>query len=188
MSLHLTPTSRIENSLCYRDLMLNRMPFSEIATTPEQQRVIERIECGFGWSLQPASILSYFRPPTFVSKIDSVIVSFAPTSSGGTSVLLNSLRIHTNAGMVDQDPIAFFQNSTGLTQVGVHLHHGSWDQRSWAISSDLRHHLSEHGVGGYFLDNPPSNLRSGSLDNLPPGGQGAISAAVAALRSLKRVG
>jgi hypothetical protein len=168
--------------------MLNRMLFSQIVTTPEQQRVIESIEHGFGWSVQPASILSYFRPRTFISKIDSVIASFAPTSSGGTSVLLNSLRIDTNAVMVDQDPIAFFQNSTGITQVGVHLHHGSWNQRSWAISSDLRRHLSEHGVGGYFLDHPPNNLRSGSLDNLPPGSEGAISAAGAALRSLNRFG
>src|SRR6266850_4134005 len=167
--------------------MLNRIKFSPITTTPEQQRIIERFDHRFGWSLAPASILSDFRPQTFVAKIDSVIVSFAPTSSGGTSVLLNSLRIDTHAGMVDQDPIAFFQNSTGLTQVGVHVHHGSWDQRSWAISSDLRRHVSEHGVGGYFLKNPRNNLRSGSLDNLPPGGEGAISAAVDALRSLTRV-
>ena len=103
-------------------------------------------------------------------------------------MLLNGIRIDTNAGMVAQDPIAFFQNSTGLTQVGVHLHHGSWDQRSWAISLGLRRHLSEHGAGGYFLDNPPWNLRSGSLDSLPPGGEGAISATVDALGSLKRVG
>jgi hypothetical protein len=161
---------------------------SQIATTPEQQGVIERIERGFGWSLHRASILRYFRPQTFISKIDSVIASFAPTSSGGISVVLNGLRIDTNAGMVDQDPIAFFQNSTGLAQVGVHVHHGSWDQRSWAISSGLRRHVSEHGVGGYFLDNPPGNLRSGSLDKLPPGGDRAISAAVDALRSVKRVG
>ncbi len=167
--------------------MLNRTRFSQIPTTPERQHVIEGVEHGFGWSFQPASILGHFRPQAYVSKIDSVIVSFAPTSSGGTSVLLNSLRIDTNAGMVDQDPIAFFQNSTGLTQLGVHLHHGSWAQRSWAISSDLRRHLS-HSVGGYFLDNPPNNVRSGLLDSLPPGVDGAISAAVDALRSLKRVG
>jgi hypothetical protein len=167
--------------------MLNRAKFSPITTTPDQQRVIERIARGFGWSLEPASVLSYFRSPTFVSKIDSVIVSFAPTSSGGTSVLLNSLRIDTHAGMVDQDPIAFFQNSTGLTQVGVHVHHGSWEQRSWEISSDLRRHVSEYGVGGYFLNNPPNNQRSGSLDDLPPGNVGAIDAAVEALRSLKGI-
>ena len=68
-------------------------------------------------------MLSYFRPQTFVSKIDSVVVSFAPTSSGGTSVLLNSLHIDTHAGVVHQDPIAFFQNSSGLTRVGVHVQH-----------------------------------------------------------------
>ena len=167
--------------------MFNRIRFSPITTTPDQQRVIERIDRGSGWSLEPASILSCFRPQTFVSKIDSVIVSFAPTSSGGTSVLLNSLRIDTRAGMVDEDPIAFFQNSTGITQIGVHVHHGSWGERSWAISSDLRHHVSQRGVGGYFLSNPPNNLRSGSLDDLPPGNLGAIGAAVEALRSLKGI-
>ena len=75
--------------------MLNKTRFSQIPSTPGQQRVIERIEHAFGWSLQPASILGHFRPQAFVSKIDSVIVSFAPTSSGGTSVLLNSPSVDT---------------------------------------------------------------------------------------------
>ena len=128
----------------------------------------------------PTSILDPILPKTYLAKVDSIISVTAPSSSGGDLVMFNNLRVDTRMHLIDQDPFAVFQNSTGLTATAVLQHHGSWMDRSWTSTGIWQC----PSAGGYFLANPPANRRSGSLDDLPKGNADAIIASLKTLRSL----
>jgi hypothetical protein len=99
-----------------------------------------------GWSILSSTELSGVLPDRYVAMIDSVIGVSCPTSSGGSCLMRNSLRVDTRARLIDQDPLGMFLSSTGVTARGVLVHHGDWDDRSWEASSTLWRDVEESGV------------------------------------------
>jgi hypothetical protein len=97
--------------------------------------------------------------------------------------MFNSLRVDTRTRLIDQDPLGMFVTSTGVSSTAVLVHHGDWDDRSWEASSSLWRDVEESGIGKYYLTNPPTGVRSGSLAELPKGTVGALETVLQALRA-----
>lgn len=161
------------------------MPLKVTAFTfsPEQCERLNRLVPQVGWSILSSTELSGVLPERYIAKIDSLIGVRSPTSSGGTCLMLNSLRVDPRTTLIDQDPLALFVGSTGVSSTAVLVHHGDWDDRSWEASSDLWRQVEDSGIGKYYMLNPPGGLRSGSLDELPKGTSGALQSVLDALRS-----
>lgn len=152
---------------------------------PEQQRRIGELVPGSGWALLSSTELCGILPDEYMAKVDSVIGVSAPTSTGGTCVMFNNLRVDTGARLIDQDPLGMFLTSSGVSSSGVLVHHGDWDDRSWEASSALWRDVEDSGIGGYFLSDPPAGRGSGSLADLPKGTAGALERVLEALRARK---
>jgi hypothetical protein len=151
----------------------------------EQRDRLETLVPESGWSILSSTELSGIFPERYIAKIDSVIGVSCPTSSGGTCLMLNSLRVDARTRLIDQDPLGVFVGSTGESVIGVQVHHGDWDDRSWEASTTLWREVEESGIGKYYHSNPPSGLRSGSLADLPKGTSGALNTVLRALRAQK---
>lgn len=162
-----------------------RIKVTWFSFSPEQQRRIGELVPEGGWSLLSSTELSGILPERYLAKVDSVIAVSAPTSTGGTCTMFNSLRVDTRTRLVDQDPLGMFVASTGVTASGVLIHHGDWDDRSWEASSAPWGDVADSGVGKYFLSNPPTGQCSGSLADLPKGNTGALERVLEALRARK---
>ena len=151
----------------------------------EQQERLTKLVPETGWSILSSTELVGILPDRYVAKLDSVIAVSCPTSSGGTCLLLNSLRVDAGTRLIDQDPLGMFVSSTGVSSSAVLVHHGDWDNRSWEASSDLWRDVEESGIGKYYLSNPPEGRDSGSLAELPNGTSGALENVLQALRAQK---
>jgi hypothetical protein len=151
----------------------------------DQRERLHRVVPEIGWAILSSTELVGILPDSYVKKIDAVIAVSCPTSSGGSCLMLNSLRVDIRTRLIDQDPLGVFVNSTGLSSSGVLVHHGDWDDRSWEASSELWRDVEESGVGKYYLSNPPAGIRSGSLAELPKGTSGALETVLKALRVRK---
>lgn len=158
---------------------------TSFTVSPEQRERLYRLVPQAGWSILSSTELSGVLPDLYVAKIDSVIGVSSPTSSGGTCLMLNNLRVDTGTTLIDQDPLGMFVGSTGVSSTAVLVHHGDWDDRSWEASSDLWRQVEASGIGKYYMMNPPEGLRSGKLDELPKGTSGALQSVLDALRSRK---
>ena len=151
------------------------------SVSPEQKRRLRALLPDAGWSILSSTELSGLLPEPYLAKLDSVIGVSSPTSSGGTCLLFNNLRVDARAHLIDQDPLGMFA-STGTSSAAVLVHHGDWDERSWEASSGLWREVQEAGIGKYYLSNPPAGRRSGTLDELPGGTAGALENVLRALR------
>jgi hypothetical protein len=78
----------------------------------EQRERLQRLVPQTGWSILSSTELSGILPDRYVAKIDSVIGVSCPTSSGGTCLMLNSLRVDTRTRLIDQDRLGMFVSST----------------------------------------------------------------------------
>src|SRR4051812_1583902 len=102
----------------------------------EQRGRLNRLVPETGWSILSSTELSGILPERYLTKVDSVIEVSSPTSSGGTCLMLNSLRVDARTTLIDQDPLGMFVNSTGVSSAAVLVHHGDWDARSWEASAE----------------------------------------------------
>ena len=137
--------------------------------SPEQRQRIGELVRESGWSILSSTELLGILPDRYIAKVDSVIGVSAPTSSSGTCVMFNNLRVDTKARLIDQDQLGMFVTSTGVSSSAVLVHHGDWDDRSWEASSALWQDVESSGIGKYFFSNPPTGQQSGSLADLPKG-------------------
>lgn len=154
---------------------------------PDQQRRIEGLVPQAGWSLISRDGLRGVLPDAYLAKVDSVIGVSAPTSTAGTCLMFNNLRVDTGAYLIDQDPLGFFLSSSGVSSSGVLVHHGDWDDRSWEASTTLWRDVEDSGIGGFFPAHPPEGRDAGSLTELPKGAKGALGRILDALRARKAV-
>ena len=132
--------------------------------------------------LSQGSIPTVF-PVDFREKLDSGVMIAAPTSSGGTYVVFNALRVDPRDRAVDQEPFAIIVHSTGAAASGMFLHHGDWEGRTEHPSREFWSQVDDSGIGNFFLANPPSGLSSGTLDQLSDGHREAFESAISYLRS-----
>jgi hypothetical protein len=154
--------------------------------SPEQIARLRDLVPERRWAVLSSTELNGVLPDRFLAKVDSVIAVASPTSSGGTCLLFNALRVDEPARLVDQEPLGLFLRSTEENSTGVLVHHGSWDDRSWKASSELWRGVAESGIGNYFLTNPPEGRHSGTLEELPRGTAGALDHVLKALRDRHR--
>lgn len=154
---------------------------SAFSVSAEQKRLLRAVVPEAGWSILSSTELGGLLPEAYLAKIDSVIGVSTPTSSGGTCLLFNNLRVDERTRLIDQDPLGMFA-STGASSTAVLVHHGDWDQRSWEASSGLWREIQESGIGKYYRSNPPVGRQSGTLQELPDGTSGALDTVLRALR------
>ena len=90
----------------------------------------------------------------------------APTSSGGTFVVVNYTRVDQPAWSLDQDPFGAIIHSTGADAQGMFVYHGGWTARTIQPSTDFWDHVDESGIGAHYphANLPPST--SGPLSDL----------------------
>jgi hypothetical protein len=118
----------------------------------------------------------------FREKTDSALLIISGSPSSSTVLVFDALRVDKRAGAIDQEPFAVAVSGSEAPVSGVFVHHGSWMSRSFDPGEPFWAAVSQSGVGNYYLANPPANLSSGTLDQLPFGSQGAFDAALNALR------
>jgi hypothetical protein len=152
--------------------------------TTTQINEFESEDMRSGWRLIPKESLPSVLPPEFRKKIDSAVMIAAPTSTGGTYLVYNNLRVEQKARAVDQEPFALIVHSTGPSPNGVLIHHGKWEERTITdIPKEFWDHVSESGVGNYYYAHPPAGLSCGTLDKLPEGHRKAFDRIVARIRT-----
>lgn len=156
---------------------------SWISLTTTQQSELEPFVQLAGWQILSRQSIPTVFPARFRDKLDSAVVISAPTSSGGTWLVFNAVRPDRPAGKLDQEPFAVIFHSTGADSSGMFLHHGNWPGRSEVPPKGFWRHVDESGIGDYFFANPPSDLTSGTLDQLPPGHRAAFDSATSYYRS-----
>jgi hypothetical protein len=149
----------------------------------EQQAELTQLANCPGWTILPTARLTDVLPPTLVPKVDSVMVVAERTSTGGTYLMLNALRI--DGQEIDQQPFGLIVSSTGASSSGVWIDHGGWPERTSDPPIGFWEYVEQSGIGGYFYANPPANARSGTLDQLVGGHRGAFSKIVDVLRRRK---
>jgi hypothetical protein len=148
---------------------------SWIRLTPSQQRELDSIVPTPGRRLVPKENIPSVFPVSFREKMDSAVMISAPTSTGGTFLVFNAIRLDAKAMAFDQEPFAIIVHTTGSDSEGLFLHHGSWEGRTEHPSTAFWDELSKSNVGNYFLSAPPSGMKSGSLEQLPVGHRKAFA-------------
>lgn len=98
--------------------------------TSTQVKEIESEGMKSGWRILPQERLPSVLPSEFRNKIDSAVMVAAPTSTGGTYLVYNNLRVDQKSRAIDQDPFALIVHSTGPSPNGVLIHHGEWEGRT----------------------------------------------------------
>lgn len=156
---------------------------SWISITTTQQDELAAFVPMSGWCLVPKAGIPTLFPAPFRQKFDSALAIAAPTSSGGTYLVFNALRVEPRSREIDQEPFAIIVHSTGPAVSGMFLHHGNWPDRTRRPPAAFWAHVDESGVGDYFLTYPPSALTTGTLDELPPGHREAFDRAISYYRS-----
>lgn len=100
--------------------------YSWLTLTTTQCKEIESENMKSGWKRLSQENLPSVLPSEFRNKIDSAVMIAAPTSTGGTYLVYNNLRVDQKASALDQDPFALIVHSTGPSPNGVLIHHGKW--------------------------------------------------------------
>jgi hypothetical protein len=98
--------------------------------------------------------------------VGTAVFITAPTSTGGTCLVNNNLRVDHKAGAIDQQPFALIVHFTGPSPNGMLVHHGKWKGRTTIPPKEFWDHVNESGAENYFYTNPPSGLNGGTLDQL----------------------
>jgi len=148
-----------------------------------QCKEIETIGMRSGWKRLSQESLPSILPSDLRKKVDTAVMIAAPTSTGGTYLVYNNLRVDHKAGAIDQHPFALIVHSTGPSASGMLIHHGKWKERTTNPPKAFWDHVNESGVGNYFYTNPPSGLSSGTLDQLPENHREAFEHIITRIRS-----
>ncbi len=136
-----------------------------------------------GWKLLSQGSLPSILPSDLRKKVDTAVMIAAPTSTGGTYLVYNNLRVDHKAGAIDQHPFTLIVHSTGPSASGMLIHHGKWKGRTTDPPKEFWDHVNESGVGNYFYTNPPNGLSSGIVDQLPEGHREAFERIITRIRS-----
>jgi hypothetical protein len=155
---------------------------SWIRLTPSQQQELDSIVKTPGWTIIARESMPSIFPPPFRDKIDSAVLIAAPTSTGGTYLAFNAIRVDYKDRALDQEPFAVIVHSTGADSEGMFLHHGNWAGRTVHPSTTFWDRVDESKIGSYFLAFPPSGMTSGTLDQLPEGYKNAFAEVTAWIR------
>jgi hypothetical protein len=151
--------------------------------TEEQSKEFEDVDMQTGWKIIQQNDLPSVLPSDFRKKIDSAVMITAPTSTGGTYLVYNNLRVEQKEKAIDQHPFAIIVHSTGPSPSGILIHHGKWEGRTTKAPEVFWNYVNESGVGNYFYTNPPNGLSSGTLDELPDGHRDAFEKIINRIRS-----
>jgi hypothetical protein len=151
--------------------------------TPEQQAELEAFMPARGWRIVASRELPSVFPASFRSRIDSALVIATPTSTGGTYLITNALRVDFKDRALDQEPFGLIVHSSGADSSGVFLHHGAWSGRTVYPPASFWLEVSSSGVGDYFLAAPPSGQREGTLEELPSSHRAAFATIIKVIRA-----
>jgi hypothetical protein len=158
---------------------------SLIDLSTSQQDELDSLLCPPSWRILSARELPSLFPESFRNKIDSALLIAQPTSTGGVYLGLSAHRVDVKDQAVDIEPFGVIVHSTGSSSVGAFVHHGSWEQRTQYPSVDFWEVVTISGIGDYYLANPPTGIREGTLEQLPKGDRGAFDAVILALQARK---
>ena len=159
---------------------------SWFSLTTTQQRELEAYARMPGWRILSKESLPTVFPPTFRRKLDSGVLIAGPTSSGGTYLVCNALRVDARARAIDQEPFAVIVHTAGASTAAMFLHHGTGPRRTQPPPPGFWEQVAESGVGNYFLVNPPSGTTGGTLDQLPADHRAAFDSAISHVRASTR--
>jgi len=152
-------------------------------SSTQQDELVPLLPTPGTWRVMPGAELPSVFPPTLRTKIASALVIATPTSTGGTYLVFSAHRLDRPRSEIDIQPFALIVHSTGPAASGVYVQHGSWDGRTRRPPAAFWDEVSSSGIGSYFLTEPPTGVREGTLAQLPKGDQGAFDAAVRYIRS-----
>jgi hypothetical protein len=153
-----------------------------LVLSSEQQAELDLVVPSMRWRLIGQNELPAVFPKTFRQRIDSAIVVSTPTSTGGAYLAYSANRVDFKDRSIDIEPFGLIVNSTGVSSIGVFLHHGDWLGRTGPPPAHFWNHVSESGVGNYFRSNPPNGLLSGTIDQLPAGHRQAFDEVIREIR------
>lgn len=85
---------------------------------------------GEGYHCLRSTDLTPLLPPSYEAKVQEAVLMVAPTSSGGTYVVVNYARLDRPAWSTDQDPLGLIVDATGARATALLIHHGTWAQRT----------------------------------------------------------
>ena len=156
---------------------------SWINLTPAQQREIDQHSIKSGWKILPRETLPSFFSSDFREKLDSAMMIAAPTSTGGTYLVYNALRVDIKDSAIDQEPFSIIVHSSGPSPSGMFIHHGNWEGRTYNPPKVFWDQVRESGVGNYFFSHPPLGITSGTHDQLPEGHREAFEQSINRIRT-----
>ena len=138
------------------------------------------IDAGYKW-LSPAEYPTAI-PASLREKFPSALLMWERTSSGCTQIVCNGIRLDAKANALDQEPFGVVVYSSGVSTGGVFIHHGSWDNRTVQITSEVTQTLESTGLGNYFpLGEVPSQSSGPLSDMSRTSHEGAFNAVISQL-------
>lgn len=155
---------------------------SWIDVTRNQREELAQYVPAAEWRVLSRSELPSVFPNSFREKLDLALLISAPTSTGGTYLVLSANRFDSKDRAVDIEPLGLIVHSCGPSSWAVFVHHGDWDGRTEILPMQFWEKLSESGIGDYYLANPPEGRCQGSIDELPKGHRGAFNAVIQNIR------
>lgn len=139
-------------------------------------------DAGYRW-LETAEIPTVI-PEALRRKFTSALLMWERTSTGGTYLICNGIRLDQRANALDQEPFGVVVHTSGPSPSGVLIHHGGWTDRTVTITPAIRSVLESTSVGNYFpLGEVPSSSGGALSDLKETSHHGAFRAVVRVLLS-----
>ena len=161
------------------------MKESWITLTENQRKELEDFKNKPGWRVLSQNQIPSVFPESLRTKIDSALIITADTSTGGSYLVINSLRVDSKANAIDMEPFGLIINSTGASSSAVFLHHGNWDGRTQEAPSSFWDDVERNGIGNLLSARAPVGQTSGLLEDLSYDHSGAFKNIISEIRRRK---
>ena len=100
------------------------MWFNIVPLSVEAQDELSQYSMSPGFRVVSAASLPHALPLGFREKVDSAVLITQPTSTGGLYLVFNNYRVDIKPRVIDREPFAVIQSTTGVGSLGVFVHHG----------------------------------------------------------------
>jgi len=142
---------------------------------PEENldEIKEAVQNGDGFKVIGQSEFPSFIPGDLAKKFDSATQVVSGSASDTPVVMYNFNRIDETE--VDEHPYGVLLLSGSTAISGSFLDHGDWSNRTTRITAEHAQKIKSSGIGDYFVDNPKSEISSGSFDELPESDRNAFN-------------
>ena len=134
---------------------------------PQRSELNSFLSRGDGFFVVPSQDLPSVIPEKLRTKWDSAVAVISGSAISAGAIILLGHRIDLPVSKLDHHPFAVAVSSGSAAVSGVFVDHLSSTSRSIDLPSEFTSAFIASGISNYFYNNPPFQVASGSLSELP---------------------